>query len=211
MAEYQNTVLENNYLSLNEMYKINARNMHDYRNNIQLLQKLLDNNDFPHAQEYINELYNELNSNRLVITYTGVEIVDAVLNVKKNEADKHNINMDIRASYPNKCNVMKTDICAILGNLIDNAIEACDKISSGKERLITVKISYTENIIIIKIENTISFNPFDKSKNLETTKADKKLHGLGLSIVKKALKKYSGDIRQTVENDIFVSEWNIDV
>ena len=206
MAEYQNSILENNYLSLNEMYKINAHNMHDYRNNIMLLQKLLDNNDFTHAQEYINELYNDLNSNRLVVTYTGVEIVDAVLNVKKNEADKHNIKMDIRASYPNNCQISKTDICAILGNLIDNAIEACDKISDKDKRNIVVKTSYTNNIVIIKIENTIAFNPFDKSKKLETTKSDKKLHGLGLSIVKKAVDNYSGDIRQSVDENVFTTE-----
>ncbi len=206
MAEYQNSILENNYLSLNEMYKINAHNMHDYRNNIMLLQNLLDNNDFLHAQEYINELYNDINSNRLVITYTGVEIVDAVLNVKKNEADKHNIKMDIRASYPNNCQISKTHICAILGNLIDNAIEACHKISEEEKRNIVVKISYTNNIVIIKIENTIAFNPFEKSKKLETTKADKKLHGLGLSIVKKALDNYSGDIRQSVDKNIFTTE-----
>ncbi len=206
MAEYQNNILEKNYLSLNEMYKINAQNMHDYRNNIQLLQGLLQNNKFLNAQEYIDELYNELNSNRLVITYTGVEIVDAVLNVKKNEADKHNIKMDIRASYPAKCNVKKTDICAILGNLIDNAIEACDKIDDESKRNITVKISYTNNIIIIKIENSIADNPFAKSKKLETTKTDKKLHGLGLGIVKKALDNYSGDIRQSVDKEIFTSE-----
>ena len=206
MAEYQNHILENNYLSLNEMYKINAHNMHDYRNNILLLQNLLENNDFSHAQDYINELFNNLNSNRLVVTYTGVEIVDAVLNVKKNEADKHNIKMDIRASYPNNCQISKTDICAILGNLIDNAIEACDKITDEEKRNIIVKISYTDNIVIFRIENSIAYNPFDKSKNLETTKVNKKLHGLGLSIVKKALDNYSGDIRQSVNEDVFTTE-----
>lgn len=206
MAEYQKDILEKNYLSLNEMYKTNARNMHDYRNHVLTLQGLIHNKKYDNAEKYLDELYTEINKDRLVRTYTGVEIVDAVLNVKVNDAARNNINMDVNASYPNDSRIKQTDICAILGNLIDNAIEACLKIDDERMRLVLVRISYSNNIVFIKIKNSVLSNPFDETMTLETTKEDKQAHGLGLTIVKNALEKYSGDLSQSFIDDMFVTE-----
>ena len=140
------------------------------------------------------------------LTYTGVEIVDAVLNVKQNEGIKNNIKTDIRASYPHNRGIVSVDICTILGNLLDNAIEACAKVEPKEKRHINVRISYTENIVMIKIENTVSENPFLRKTPLETTKKDRKSHGLGISIVKKTTEKYHGDLKQICENGVFVSK-----
>ncbi len=206
MAEYQKNILEKNYLSLNEMYKTNARNMHDYRNHILVLQGLIRSKKYENAEEYLEELYTEINKDRLIITYTGVEIVDAVLNVKANDAAKNKIKMDVNASYPNDSRIKQTDICAILGNLIDNAIEACLKIDDKNMRLVMVRISYSNNIVFIKIKNSVLNNPFDETITLKTTKEDKQAHGLGLTIVKNALEKYSGDLLQSFVDDMFVTE-----
>lgn len=186
MTEYQKDILEKNYLSMNAMYRTNAKNMHDYRNNIMTLEQLIKNKNFDDAEKYIGELYEEINSNRLVRTYTGVEIVDAVLNVKVNVAAKLGIKMDIRASYPVNSTICPVDICAILGNLLDNSIEAEEKLDSSK-KVITVKISYANSIVVIKTENAVAANPFEKCDVLQTTKSDKKMHGLGWTLLNQQL------------------------
>lgn len=206
MAEYQKQIIQTNYLSLNEMYKKNAKNMHDYRNNLQVISRLMHNHKYDEAQSYINDLNDEINRDRTLHTYTGVEIVDAVLNVKVNTACKKNIKIDVRASYPFNSTIKQVDICAILGNLLDNAIEACEKIENNDDKLISVKISYANSIIAIRIENKVAVNPFEISKELNTTKQNKKIHGLGIGIVKRTVEKYSGDMKQSCDDNVFVTE-----
>lgn len=206
MAEYQKQIIQKNYLSLNEMYRKNAKNMHDYRNNLQVISGLMSNQKYDEAQSYINDLDNEINKDKTLHTYTGVEIVDAVLNVKVNTACKKKVKIDVRASYPLNSTIKQVDICAILGNLLDNAIEACEKIENVDDRLISVKISYANSIIAIRIENKVAENPFKASKKLYTTKQNKKIHGLGIGIVRRTVDKYFGDMKQSCDNNVFVTE-----
>ena len=206
MGEYQKSILENNYLRLNEMYKGAARGMHDYKNHILVIRELMATKSYDEAEVFVNTLCDNLKKENFAQTYTGVEIVDAVLNVKQNEGTKNSIKTDIRASYPHNCGIVSVDICTILGNLLDNAIEACAKVELKEKRHINVRISYTENIVMIKIENTVSENPFLSKTPLATTKKDRESHGLGISIVKKTTEKYHGDLKQICENGVFVSK-----
>lgn len=206
MSEYQKSILENNYLRLNRMYKGAARGMHDYKNHMLVIRELLANKSCDEAEVYVNTLCENLKKENFAQTYTGVEIVDAVLNVKQNEGINYGIKTDIRASYPHNSGIVSVDICTILGNLLDNAIEACAKVEPKEKRHIGVRISYTENIVMIKIENTVDENPFLKEVPLETTKKDRQSHGLGISIVRKAAEKYHGDLKQICENGVFVSK-----
>lgn len=206
MGEYQKSVLEDNYLRLNEMYKGAARGMHDYKNHILVIRELMAKKSYDEAEVFINTLCDNLRKENFAQTYTGVEIVDAVLNVKQNEGTKNGIKMDIRASYPHNSGIVSVDICTILGNLIDNAIEACSAVKPESKRHIGVRISYTENIVMIKIENTVAENPFLSKTPLETTKKDRQSHGLGISIVKKTTEKYHGDLKQSCEDGVFVSK-----
>ncbi len=206
MGEYQKSILENNYIRLNEMYKGAARGMHDYKNHILVIRELMATKSYDEAEVFVNTLCDNLKKENFAQTYTGVEIVDAVLNVKQNEGTKNSIKTDIRASYPHNCGIVSVDICTILGNLLDNAIEACAKVETKEKRHINVRISYTENIVMIKIENTVSENPFLSKTPLVTTKKDRKSHGLGISIVKKITEKYHGDLKQICENGVFVSK-----
>lgn len=206
MGEYQKSILENNYLRLNEMYKGAARGMHDYKNHILVIRELMATKSYDEAEVFVNTLCDNLKKENFAQTYTGVEIVDAVLNVKQNEGTKNSIKTDIRASYPHNCGIVSVDICTILGNLLDNAIEACAKVEPKEKRHINVRISYTENIVMIKIENTVSENPFLSKTPLATTKKDRESHGLGISIVKKTTEKYHGDLKQICENGVFVSK-----
>ena len=206
MEEYQKIILKNNYLRLNRMYKGAARGMHDYKNHMLVIRELLSTKSYSEAETYVSTLCDSLRQENFAQTYTGVEIVDAVLNVKQNEGINYGIKTDIRASYPHSSGIVSVDICTILGNLLDNAIEACAKVTPKENRRIGVRISYTENVVMIKIENTVDENPFVNSEILETTKKERTGHGLGISIVKKVLEKYHGDLKQMYENGMFISK-----
>lgn len=180
--------------------------MHDYKNHMLVIRELLSEKSYSEAETYVSTLCDSLRQENFAQTYTGVEIVDAVLNVKQNEGINYGIKTDIRASYPHNSGIVSVDICTILGNLLDNAIEACAKVTPKEKRHIGVRISYTENVVMIKIENMAEENPFLKSETFKTTKKGSTEHGLGIPIVKNILEKYHGDLKQICENGVFVSK-----
>ncbi|QUH19811.1 sensor histidine kinase [Alkaliphilus sp. B6464] len=166
---------------------------HDFNNYVSTIYGLIQLGKLEEAKKYILNLSKDVvDLNEIVNVYHPV--VGAVLNMKKEKATISKIDFNVDVDIPTKLPFDFVDLSTILGNLLDNAIEACEKIPHLSPK-VDIKIYMKDIHMIIKIENSKSDKVIynnDKLGRFVTTKADKENHGLGLRNVKKAVNKYNG-------------------
>ena len=136
---------------------------------------------------------------------TGNGIVDAILADKQSRAKTNNIKIIFSGSVPPN-SIAPTDLCIIFGNTLDNAIEACEKISDDIERIIFVTCRCNSGFVFIDITNPVAEDVVINGINVETSKLDKASHGYGLYSLNKTVKKLDGEVKLSCENKIFKVE-----
>lgn len=173
--EMRNGLLSENYNSLNEVYTNNAKLYHDLNNHLNVLYQLIDEEKMTDAKAYIREISKPILSLSKTV-WTGVDVVDVVINSKLKKMNELGIIADINVEFPSISNILPNDLCAILSNLLDNAIEAVEKIENNKH--ITLTIRRVNFFLFIRIKNPCATTKkFDSL--LSTTKQNKFLHGWG--------------------------------
>lgn len=198
----ENKLLRMNYQAAEESYESNAKLYHDMRNHFMLLQTYLADGKIAEAQEYLQKLGGE-SSVSSVEKRTGVEAIDYILSQKAAKAAGMGIEMEIHAEYPKECGIDPVDLCTILTNLMDNAIEACEKLPEEAEKKIALTIRRIHQFVIIRLSNTAVSEPVIKNGNLITSKQDTERHGWGMKSVKTAVEKYQGTIEYKYEDHLF--------
>lgn len=200
--EQKNHFLEQNYLVAKESYESNAKLYHDMWNHFLLIQKYLEKGQIAEAQKYLLKLIGN-HTEYMIEVRTGIEAVDYILSQKEKWASEKGIDMSIHAEYPKNCRIDPVDLCTILTNLLDNAIEACERCSPEIERKIKLTIRRIHQFIIIKIENSSSTTPTIRNEKMMTTKINKSMHGWGIQNVRAAVEKYHGVMEYDYKNNIF--------
>lgn len=198
----QNRILEKNYVTAKESYETNAKLYHDMNNHFLLLQSYLKENKVEEAEAYLEKLSKE-RTKHIYERYTGIEAIDYILSQKRERAEKKHICMNIHGEYPKDCKIDPVDLCTILTNLLDNAIEACMKQPEGEPREVQVTIRRVHQFIIIKIANSSIVSPDIRNGKLQTSKKDKNLHGWGMRSVLSAVEKYQGTVQYEYHEKMF--------
>ena len=201
-TEQKNQILEKNYLAAKESYESNARLYHDMRNHFILLQQYLADGKNAEAQEYLGKIVGD-RSTYSIGQWTGIEAVDYILSQKADIARRQGIQVNIHAEYPKDCKIEPVDLCTILTNVFDNAIEACEKCPQGVERKITLTIRRIHQFIIIKIANSSMDSPTIRKGAIVTSKKDQRSHGWGLQNVKVTVEKYHGAMEFDCSDSVF--------
>jgi len=155
------------------------------------------------ATDYLNELIEDIDKSE-IYSDTGNLAFDSIINYKLRKAKKDNIKLDIRMFIPPVLNVEVFDVITIMGNLLDNALEAVEKIDEKTLKLI---VKFDKSGLFIKIEN--SFN--GEIEYDEKTGEDKQLvslksgteHGYGLKNIRQSIEKYNGYMKITHTNNVF--------
>ena len=199
-------LLERDYAALNQAYAVNAKLFHDFHNHIGVLQQLLSRQKTKEAVEYLNALQEpvrEMAGN----VWTGDETIDYLINSKANKAKSDGTDFRIQVEFPRHTNLRSADLCAILGNLLDNALEAARQVPEAEKRYIRLTIRRINQMIIIKVENSyasVHASPLiEKDGALKTTKEDSGLHGWGLKSAQTAAQKYEGTVQTFYKDGIF--------
>lgn len=176
------------------------RMRHDMKQQLIYLQELVRENPTD-ADVYLRELIENTQSNAKDVIQSGNAVMDALLNHKYFLASKYHIEMKIQILVPSELPQSPADLCIIIGNLLDNAIEAA-KIT--QERKIEVVVKYEHKKLYINITNPYR-NPVekDKSGNYITQKKDKENHGVGLDSVKNCVEKNQGILLIDSSDNIF--------
>lgn len=169
-----------------QAFQLWRTSVHDYKNHVIALRQLAEDENMEGIKEYLNR-ENKLIQKKMFYIKTGNSIVDAIVNTKQRLAEEKGITFIVNATIPKKCCVSEIDMSNILGNLIDNAMEA----SQGEEEpYIDLTIRQKKAFLVIKVINQYSR---DFSKGLETTKENQEFHGIGIGSVKSIVKKYEGE------------------
>lgn len=200
--EMRNALLEENYKSLSEAYSANAKVYHDFNNHINILYQYLIKGNSKKALAYLESMGEPI-KNLLEKTWTGNEVIDVIINNKLRKMQDNNIRSKINIEFPNNSDIMSSDICTILGNLLDNAIEACQRNSHDANKWINITIRIINAMLIFKIENGNELMPISQKMRLITSKKDRRFHGWGLKSVETAVEKYEGIMQYTTEEKKF--------
>lgn len=201
----KNEILNQQYEMLQKAYSDNAMLFHDINNHLQTIYSLAEKKDHAAIQQYITRI-SAPTEQLSGILWTGVGIVDAILNAKKELALKKGYQMDINAQLPSNTGITSDDFCTILGNLIDNAIESLDRQHiPDTAATIHVTLRRINHFLIFQISNPCSQLPRRKLDFFLSAKRDFLKHGWGLKSVKRSVIKYNGTFSYGIEGDRFVA------
>lgn len=186
LVEMQNRMLSKSLEDTERAFDLWRESIHNYKNNIITLAQLVEEESTAEIKKYLN---NEIQQLGIKTHYamTGNKVIDAVLATKKNSAEHKGINFYADGNIPDKCIVDEIDFTNIIGNLLDNAIEAAEKVENGN---VSIVIKPQKKFIIIKVKNSYDGN---KNSEMKTTKKDKEFHGIGLKSIKRIVEKYQGE------------------
>ncbi len=202
IAAYQNKLLARQIIEVENLYTTMRGWRHDYHNHLQTLKARLDMGQTQGAREYLDTLEHDLDGIH-ALAETGNVSVDAILNAKLSLVLKQGINLNVKATVPKNLTVSDIDLCVILGNLIDNAMESCEKVDEDG-RFLRLYINVLKQQLYITITNATAetIRKIDAAYN--STKRGN--HGHGLKRIDRVVKKYNGYVNRKNEPGVFVTE-----
>ena len=199
---FQNDVITKHVSEVENIYNQMRGWRHDYHNHIQMLKAHLSLEQYTEIGGYLNKLDADL-TNVDTIIKTGNVTVDAILNSKVSLALASKINVNAKAAVPKSLNISEVDLCVVIGNLLDNATEACLKLSET-DRIIRIYIDVFNDYLYISITNTMSGEVRKSGTAYISTKGTRR--GFGLIRIDKIAKKYGGHINRQNEENAFATE-----
>lgn len=162
---------------------------HDMTNQLVAIQGYFHEGDIAGGEAYVTSLLQNLQTPSARIK-TGNSALDAILSTKKALAESKDITVDMEVQISDQLPLEPVDVCVIFGNALDNAIEACDRITQGEKKINLVLVQ-REGKLLCHLANTA---PINSSKDFSiTSKSDKKNHGFGLVNLKESLEKYDSE------------------
>lgn len=202
MEAYQSDLLQKYCDEVESMYTKMRGWRHDYHNHIQALQASMALGRYEEVNEYLRELNDDLTQVDTTIK-TGRVMIDAMLNGKLNIAAQNDIAVNTKAKIPEGTPVTDVDLCAIIGNLLDNAIEENKRLPQ-EDRFLRIYIGQKNTQLYLAFTNAAG-KKRDKRKSLFSS-AKGTQHGLGLVRVESLVKKYGGLFSADSEDGGFTAE-----
>lgn len=184
------------YLIQEQKYHATVHILHDVDKHIKSIETLYVNGENGEATEYMKEIKSMLEP-LIPIKYTGNPILDILLTDKATLTKEKKIDFDIKVDNINMNFLEAIDTTTIFGNLIDNAIEAAEKVNG--EKFIRISILPYQEMVLVRIENS---SPPLKWKNGMPVSEKGKNHGIGLLNVKRSIEKYDGDMTFDQQNSV---------
>lgn len=178
-----------NYYEILEKQNDNLRAYaHDAKNHLSIIKNLNNN---PEIEMYISKMIERL-AEYGKVCHSGNHSLDVVIDKYLTESELNNIAFEFDIKNNNLSQVEPYDLVAILGNLLDNALEAAEQ---SQDKMVSIETDFRNNFSVIIVSNSCDKNPQLSNSELPvTTKSNKRLHGFGLKSVRKTIKEYNGDI-----------------
>ena len=188
--------LEEKYQEMLKSRKI----VHDMKNHLLALKKYTQEQDWKGLEEYLNELSRDMLDYNYQI-WTGNHMLDMILNQKEKEAEKQKTQMQISTEVFTTLPFSDREIISLFGNLLDNALEACEQIKEG-ERWIHIKMKKKNQLLYIEIVNAAKNMGIQTDENF-VSKKDGVLHGYGMKNIRDIVEQYNGMFQCKSQEDRF--------
>lgn len=203
LKQEQSEILERDYQALSRTYENNATLYHDLHNHIETIYQCLTQGDIQEAIRYCEDLRSPAREISQTV-WTGDKAVDCLISSKIALAEQKQIKTKVNIEYPHNTNIRSIDLTTVLGNLLDNALEAAD-MAPNELRFVNLTIRRINAMLIIKTENGCGHPPAENEGKLLTSKTDKTVHGWGLRSVQTAAERYDGAITTIYKDGVFQS------
>ena len=198
-------LMEQNYRQLHEDLQENARRVHDFHHHLRAILGMAESQDDQQVSQYIRELL-EISYHDIQLCRSGSGIIDAVINCSAAEAAKQGITFRYETDITSPLPIPSVDLCAVLGNQVENALEACSGMPLEESRVVTVEVLQKQGFLLFRVTNSLSGSPFTAEGDLPTRKSDAGIHGMGIKNLRETAEKYSGWLKNTYQDHWFISE-----
>lgn len=175
-------------VQIRELHESVRRIKHDMKNHMMVIAAYLNEENYEQAKAYTSEILDKLNAVHSYIE-TGNSLLNHILNEKLNLARALGISVKAEIENVSFAKMESLDFSALLSNILDNAIEACQK---EREPELQVRISIKRGYEVILVKNMTEMSVLKNNPELQTTKESKELHGMGITQIKAIVQKYNG-------------------
>lgn len=204
IESFQSDLLEKQLQEIQNLYRQVRGWRHDYRNHIHNMKIQLTGGNYEKLSDYLDQLADDLDSVDTVIK-TGNVMADAILNSKLSTAGRLNVRLNVKANVPAGLPMSDVELCSVLGNLLDNAVEACAALPEA-ERFMRVYIGTLKGQFYLSVQNAAGQVRREKGVYLSTKESAGKRHGYGLLRIDRIARKYGGYVNRQNEEGIFATE-----
>lgn len=200
----QNIELQKKHsIELKGLYQQIQTMRHDMKNHLISIRTLVEDENYNKVLNHINSMMEEIEMTKKFV-FTNNEMFNAIINNKFSVANTKSIKTTVNIYCDIADQIEDADINILFGNLLDNAIESCEKIEGYKE--INLLIEKKRNYLSIRIKNSIANAVLKDNPKLQTSKDDRDNHGMGIRSIKKIIQKYDGIIDFTEEGNFFICD-----
>lgn len=187
--------MESSYTHMREL-------RHDLNNHLLCMNTLIDRGEYEELKRYLKSMTATVEE-RSYVAISGNSAVDAILNEKLLSAQKKQINTSFEVCDLHSTGVQPMDLCIVLSNALDNAIEACEKIPDPTSRYLRLKIQQEDTFLVLSLVNPVETPPRRFGGLYLTDKTDRERHGFGLRSIRTTLEKYNGELVSKCEDKVF--------
>lgn len=204
--EHQKKQSLQNLLSISEAKLGELREVrHDVKNQYAYMQAMLEEGKYEELKAYFNELIGTFAVPLFEQVDSGNADIDSVLNLELTKMRSKDIKSDIKVSVPPVLPIKQSHVVTLFANVIDNAIDACER-DKPENPFVNVVVNMREEELLLCVSNPTRLTQKNLEKGLNTSKQDKTRHGYGMKIIRKIVKKYNGFYRCYIKDGLFVSE-----
>lgn len=204
LIEYQTEATEKHLAEVRSIHREMRGYKHDFHHHLQTLKGQLEAGEVERALAYIDELDEQL-QNVDTLLKTGNVTLDAILSAKISQAKAENIEVTIKANVPDELTISDVELSIVVGNLLDNAMEALLSVSSDKERFLRIFIGMKGKMLYFSMLNSAGEKQQKRGTLFSTHKRG--VHGFGLRRAEAILKKHDGWCKYNSEDGAFTSEF----
>lgn len=170
---------------------------HELRHHVETLEALYSDGDYARLGEYLSQLGEEKDA-LPQLYYAENFLINAILAGRLGPARGRGIRVECRACVPEELPIADADLCTLLANLLDNAVEACERLPRDAERFIELSLELRQDLLLITCANSAPLRDVDAA-GFPTSKSDPDSHGLGIPAMRRVAEKYDGvmEVSQT--------------
>lgn len=199
----QTALIEKHCDEVQNMYRQMQAWRHDYRNHLQVMKAHLDMGEYDKLEAYILHLNRELGKIDTFLK-TGNVMLDAILNSKISLAQARGIKVNAKAVIPAALPIPEYDLCVLLGNLLDNAVEGCETQEPGEERFLRVYVGVLREQLYFSVTNSHAVSVREEKGRYRSTKA--RGRGFGLTSIDNIIARHGGHVNRKHDEAVFATE-----